>query len=321
VQQNRVSSCHLFKTESRGTGLYSIHRPYRLRKRRHPFPWTGSEPKRSQNKLLRSWVRRCENFHEDVCEEDGIAGRHLRVNLRLVDVEKKILIKAQVEKHLCYLTLSYVWGAELMKEETGISPVVTYRANLGTNEAGEECTPLPENLPRTLADAIWLTRQLGYRYLWVDALCIVQDDPINEKMIHLTRMDAVYNCSKLTIVAASGLHANSGLPGLSVARKYAQSSEMVESYQMGAMSPSFSELENSRSLKWNTRGWTFQKKVLAKRILLFTDFQVHYRCSESIWTEEIFTETEAPSKSIEARTTKYRWATDRQPHIPSKKLL
>jgi hypothetical protein len=90
---------------------------------------------------------------------------------------------------------------------------------------------------------------------------------------------------------------------------------------MAAMSPSFSELENSRSLIWNTRGWTFQEKVLAKRILLFTDFQVYYRCSESIWTEEIFMETETPSKSIEARSAKYRWAADRQPHIPSKKLL
>lgn len=97
-----------------------------------------------------------------------------------------------------------------MKEETGRSPVVTNRADLRIHEAGEECTPLPENLSRTITDAIWLTRQLGYRYLWVDALCIVQDDPIKEKMIHLTRMDAVYNCSKLTIVAASGLHANLG---------------------------------------------------------------------------------------------------------------
>ncbi|KAK5092430.1 hypothetical protein LTR70_005534 [Exophiala xenobiotica] len=206
------------------------------------FLGRGVNRKEVKTSLLRSWVRRCENFHEDVCEEDGIAGRHLPVNLRLIDVEKKILIKAQIEKHLCYPTLSYVWGAELMKEESGISPVVTNRADLRTNEAGEECTPLPENLPRTIADA---------------------DDPINEKMIHLTRMDAVYNCSKLTNVAASGLHANSGLPGISVARKYAQSSEMVDSYQMAAMSPSFSELENSRSLKWNTRGWTFLEKLLA----------------------------------------------------------
>lgn len=123
--------------------------------------------------LLRSCVRRCEKFHDEVCDEDGVAGRHLPVNLRLIDVEKKTLIKARIDRYLCYLTLSYVWGAELMKEETGRSPVVTNRADLRTNEAGEECTPLPENLPRTITDAIWLTRQLGYWYLWVDALCIV----------------------------------------------------------------------------------------------------------------------------------------------------
>jgi hypothetical protein len=178
--------------------------------------------------LLISWLRRCETWHADTCEEDGVAGRRLPDNLRLIDVEKRRIVRAPDAKELSYLTLSYVWGKERMERETGIAPAVTSRANLQTTEDGEEVTPLPQNLPKTIEDAILLTRSLGFQYLWVDALCIVQDDPIEVKKVHLERMDAVYNCSRLTIVAASGCHANCGLPGISVPRKNAQYSERVK---------------------------------------------------------------------------------------------
>lgn len=76
-------------------------------------------------------------------------------------------------------------------------PVVTNRKDIRytSRMKDEEMTPLPEKLPGTIEDAIRLTSSLGYRYLWIDALCIVQDDPISEKKRHLGRMDAIYNCS------------------------------------------------------------------------------------------------------------------------------
>src|SRR5262249_10334928 len=124
----------------------------------------------------------------------------------------------------------------------------------------------------------------------------------------------------ITIAAASGRHANAGIPGISVPRKHSQYLKTVKNVPLATMSPSFTELENSHSLPWNTRGWTFQEKILAKRILLFTDFQVYFRCSESIWTEEIVMETERLSKSIESRPGKYRWVADRPAHEVSMKV-
>lgn len=88
-------------------------------------------------------------------------------------------------------------------------------------------------------------------------------------------------------------------------RRHAQYSETVKGIPLAMMFPSFTELENSQLLIWNTRGWTFQEKILAKRILIFTNFQVYFRCSEAVWTEEIVMETERLSKSVEARPAKY----------------
>lgn len=272
-------------------------------------------------RLLKSWLDRCKTWHDDVCDEDGIAGRRLPDNLRLIDVRNRTIVKAPHPKRLYYVTLSYVWGTEHMEAESGRRPVVTNRADIRKTTGGKESTPLPEWLPRTIEDAISLTHALGYRYLWVDALCIIQDDPDHIKKRYLDKMDAVYNCSALTIAAASGRHADCGISGISVPRKTQQYSEVVNGLQLATMSPSFSELEGSQSLVWNTRGWTFQEKILAKRILLFTDFQVYYRCSEAIWTEEIIMETGKLSKSVEARAAKYRWAADRPHYAPNGKSL
>jgi hypothetical protein len=271
--------------------------------------------------LLISWLKRCDHFHGDVCEENGLAGRRLPKNLRLIDVKDGVIIKASLDKELSYLTLSYVWGTEDMQRQTGMSPVVTNLEDIQVDEDGDECTPLPKLLPQTIEDAIWLTNALGFQYLWVDALCIIQDEADENKKLHLSRMDAVYNCSTFMIAAASGSHANSGISGVSVPRQHSQCLERVNGMQFATMSPSFSDLENSYSLVWNTRGWTFQEKILAKRILLFTDYQVYFRCSESIWTEEIMMETGRLSKSIEARSGKYRWAGDRRRHVPTRKAL
>jgi len=79
--------------------------------------------------LLRSSIRRCDKYHENICEEDGVAGRRLPENLRLIDVRKRSLIRAPVHNQLPYVTPSYVWGAELMKREIGVSPTVTNRAD------------------------------------------------------------------------------------------------------------------------------------------------------------------------------------------------
>ncbi|KAK5270382.1 hypothetical protein LTR99_005765 [Exophiala xenobiotica] len=235
----------------------------------------------------------------------------LPASLRLIDVKQRCVVKAkELDRDREYVALSYVWGKAEMIRETGMKPVVLQRKMIVHTPEGE-CTPLPKRLPRTIEDVMTLSHLLGYRYLWIDALCIVQDDTIEEKIPHLTNMKAIYSQASLTIVAAAGAHVDHGLPGISAARKVKQRSEVVKSLRLATMFPSFSELENSSELLWNTRGWTFQEKLLSKRILLFTEYQVYFKCSESIWTEEIVLETGRISKSVEARPRKYCWQPDR----------
>ncbi len=79
--------------------------------------------------------------------------------------------------------------------------------------AGESYPSLPLvdlEIPRTIEDAITVVRMIGERYLWVDALCIQQDNP-RELREMIRNMDQVFKNSILTIVAESGEHADEGL--------------------------------------------------------------------------------------------------------------
>jgi hypothetical protein len=97
-----------------------------------------------------------------------------------------------------YLALSYCWGK--------VEVVGTLKENVqGFHDE------LPwDDLPQTIKDAITATKRLGIRYLWVDALCIVQDDH-DDWAAEAKRMSNVYKLSLCTIAATGSTHANSGL--------------------------------------------------------------------------------------------------------------
>jgi hypothetical protein len=89
-----------------------------------------------------------------------------------------------------YLALSYRWGGE--------QEVTTTRATFLERQRG---IPL-DGLPQTIRDAIHVTRDLGFRYLWIDALCIVQDDSA-DKNLEISRMGLISKNANLTIAAAN----------------------------------------------------------------------------------------------------------------------
>jgi predicted metal-dependent phosphotriesterase family hydrolase len=79
-------------------------------------------------------------------------------------------------------------------------------------------------IPQTICDAMELVKLMGEQYLWVDALCIVQDDPIDVGR-HIQRMDRVYKAAQFTIINASGVDANAGLEGLELGSRNLHFSE------------------------------------------------------------------------------------------------
>lgn len=97
-----------------------------------------------------------------------------------------------------YLALSYVWGNSEQAHQTTTSNVSAYERGIN-----------PRMLPQTLRDAIRVTHMLGFRSLWVDSLCILQDSP-QDKAQEISGMHHIYRNAQLTIMAAGAQSVEAG---------------------------------------------------------------------------------------------------------------
>jgi hypothetical protein len=183
------------------------------------------------------------------------------------------------------VALSYVWGK-------GTKGVLTKSTIANYFREGS----LTKNtLPRIIVDTMEVVAQLGERFLWVDTACIIQDD-MQDKQRQLPIMDDIYGHATLTIIAAV-TNAKMHLP-----RWSSNQSRYTTSVPMSKRPPvelldgveySTSGLNLHATLRdtvWNTRGWTFQEGMLARRALIFTQNQVFWNCPEESWCEGQHTE-------------------------------
>jgi hypothetical protein len=117
--------------------------------------------------LLKSWIHTCQDLHREACASPSWAkGIKWPQTLRLIDVERNCIV--DVGEKTSYVALSYVWGN---------TPENQTRASKSTLKSMQvEGSLLEPNLPKTIREAMALVRDLGETYLWVDCLCVLQDD-------------------------------------------------------------------------------------------------------------------------------------------------
>jgi hypothetical protein len=111
---------------------------------------------------------------------------------------------------------------------------------------------LPDHLPRTVEDAIAVTKNLSHRYLWVDELCIDQSDPAH-RVSQIGKMDQIYQGADLTIVAAYGDNKNCGLPGVNMTPRKRHPVIHLTTATVFGIGPD--PRSSMRASAWWTRAW------------------------------------------------------------------
>lgn len=143
------------------------------------------------------------------------------------------------------------------------------------------------SLPNIISDAISLCKELGETYLWVDRFCIIQDDA-ESKHDQIFGMDKIYRSATFTIVAALNKRDGKGIPGFTGRPRI--SSVWRPPYDCEVegrgIRPNCTTAIVDPSL-WNKRGWTFQERVLSRRRLFITEFQVSFECGKGVAAEEL----------------------------------
>lgn len=203
--------------------------------------------------LLKKMVNTCASTHEE-CKREKMEDREMI----LIDVEEMCLVQV---KSVQYITLSYVWGGKPIFKTT--------RENFQSLQIPGAL----DSVSRLTRDVASVVKGLGVKYLWIDVLCIIQDDE-GHKRVQINRMADIYGNSCLTIVALTGNDSDSPLPGISTPRPQTISviHGMPFSFHLSGLT------QTAHDQRYETRGWTFQERLISRRCLYFCDRQVYLEC-------------------------------------------
>ncbi|KAK7718972.1 hypothetical protein SLS63_010295 [Diaporthe eres] len=203
-----------------------------------------------------------------------------------IDTVRDCLAPAPPESS--YLSLSYVWG------QAAVVKVVKSNLDQLQRPGALEGPEKQVSLPKTVRHAIHLTKLLGERYLWVDSLCIVQDDEESQNE-HLDRMASIYAYANAVIIPIGGKHAESGIPGLRNAPSAEPRHLEQEIIPFGDRSilrrANFStegrpSMHSGMDKVYFDRGWTFQEHLFARRRICFENDSVWFQCCQNTVFED-----------------------------------
>ncbi|OBT58403.1 hypothetical protein VE04_00772 [Pseudogymnoascus sp. 24MN13] len=245
------------------------------------------ESKQLDIPLMKTWLRKCEEWHNVACWKEDISRSRregpvtvkfpFRPFIRLLDLKDDCLVETSATP--VFVALSYVWGRiEVFKTLKNTLPGLMKPGSLSKNY---------DLFPTTIQDAITMTRQLDYRYLWIDSICILQDDEL-DKSTQVQNMDAIFTRANFLIIAAGGGHANAGLIGLNGGDRHITQHTATYSDELSLLSLTIAPNDDLNASVWNSRCWTYQEYVLSRRSLVFTENSVHFQCGQVCgWSEDI----------------------------------
>ena len=224
---------------------------------------------------ISQWMGECLTSHSKCFDIQTVTATRDILPIRLLDLAPdlhtdliKLISSEPLPVHTVYVTLSHCWGGHC-KISLTTSSLPKFQAGIHLN-----------TLPRTFQEAVLLTRKLGIRYLWIDALCIVQDS--HQEWSHqASLMGDFYANSSLTISATGSSDSDGGLyhsrSPLSVwPCRITPRWNCFPNDKLVLSRPGWAEERAMEPL--STRGWAFQEWLLSKRTIHLSKDQVRWEC-------------------------------------------
>ncbi|KAK3112442.1 hypothetical protein LTR53_011279 [Teratosphaeriaceae sp. CCFEE 6253] len=233
---------------------------------------------------LKSWILSCLEDHGP-CRSSS----DTELPSRVLDLTHASEMKLLESHGQCadYVTLSHRWGDSAVK--------FTTKATLASNLRGIHYT----SLPKTFQDAVTATRRLGYRYLWIDSVCIIQDDK-EDWHRQCAAMKHIYANSILTIACPAAADSFEGFLHPRVVGRPDFKIDIGSSFSAEGSadlefhldpSPLSTHISRSSALdarakqehetidQLRYRGWFMQERLLSRRIISFGRIQAKFECN------------------------------------------
>ncbi|KAL1599536.1 hypothetical protein SLS60_007339 [Paraconiothyrium brasiliense] len=255
-----------------------------LRLRKFPSLWRGKGPSgevkpiprdTASEKTLQTvkhWIYECTSSHP-LCSPADVATLPTRViavgsgeaDVRLLETEKATGM---------YACLSHPWGKRPL--------VRTLKENISQFKARIPWSALP----RTFQDAINFTRRLGLQYIWIDSLCIVQDDPLDWQR-EAAQMATIYQHAYVTLAASKATDSSRGLYTSPLDPKYqTQQLSLINDvedtdFPLNACSDLLHIDGFFDYFPISRRAWVYQERLLSARVVHFAGAEVNWECNSA----------------------------------------
>lgn len=224
--------------------------------------------------LLSQWLAECNQGHE--CHQ-----RTMFCPTRLIfvgDSDPNKLRLVERASRVDYLALSHCWGGPTTDEK---KKYCTTPENIRRRRKGFTF----EDLPKTFQDAVQVTRKLGKNFLWIDSLCIIQEEEGKSDWKRESKlMERVFSSAYCTIAATSAAGWKEGF----LERKPTIQSVQVQDVSGNRLYvcnnvDNFNDDVEDGNL--NKRGWVLQERVLSRRIIHFTKKHTYWECGKGVRCE------------------------------------
>ncbi|KAK4226554.1 heterokaryon incompatibility protein-domain-containing protein [Podospora fimiseda] len=245
---------------------------------------------------IQEWLNTCLSSHTQCGNKSNPSGQQPWLPRRLIDVWSttqtppkdfeqlspensqniRIVSSQSLPQDTNYLTLSHRWG----------NPPKLLLTSQTNYLLSQDITPYLVGCAEAAVfrHAIHVTRGLGYRYIWIDALCIMQDNAA-EKTVDIMQMDQVYTNSSLNISASEanvskGLVFDRDLASINPCEATITIDSEDSGTQKAISLQAFAEDSHAAHAVGPLygRGWVYQERLLAPRIVHFLQDQVYWEC-------------------------------------------
>ncbi|KAK3379103.1 heterokaryon incompatibility protein-domain-containing protein, partial [Lasiosphaeria ovina] len=210
----------------------------------------------------RRWIRGCHAQHQCGPPNPGFLPTRL-ISIRRDDAPTatcKLVETGRIDpaEEACYsppyAALSYCWG-QWPNLRTLTKNIAAHRDEIPLQEA-----------PAAVRDAVTLVRDLGYRYIWIDALCIIQDDDL-VRAAELSTLGLVYKIANLFLRAGPPDPAGQ-----------ATTTQTTRVYLRRSPYEAHLALPQDKLSPHNSRTWTLQEGLMARRCLIMTPLEMMWKC-------------------------------------------
>ncbi|KAH7327745.1 heterokaryon incompatibility protein-domain-containing protein [Stachybotrys elegans] len=238
---------------------------------RRPNSYSGSE---GCFALVRQWLKACEDSHEH-CVPRKQATRPARLLYIPDGIDGRLYLVKGANVLEPYVALSYCWGRDP-------EPIQTTKQNINAHtENGLQIS----GLPPAIHNAVEATVNLGYRYLWIDRFCIVQDDK-NDWAAESVKLCDTYTDAVLTLSADRSESAQEPFLGT---QKCAEDKYVKMSFDYLLLAEShhhdLTSVYTGKSEPLHRRAWTMQERLVSRRVLHYTSNELIWECDSLIQCE------------------------------------